>query len=144
MHRRADGAWRTDPLRYKYQPLSPLAGGGVQEGEWVGAALRCVHTQTNKFPLHPRTFRMFSRQTSRLFSSAARAGNKAAKEAATPAYGSFKTFAEYREFIVQKDPEHLAARFKIMMSNGKPEQCPEAEAENHVFGDVAKKVAYNV
>ncbi|GAV28251.1 hypothetical protein PMKS-001721 [Pichia membranifaciens] len=87
---------------------------------------------------------MYTRQTTRLFSSAVRAANKTAKEAATPAYGSFKTFAEYREFIVQKDPKHLEARFRIMMSNGKPEQCPEAEAENHDFGDVAKKVAYNI
>lgn len=58
-------------------------------------------------------------------------------------YGSFRTFAEYREFIIRKDPETLEARNRIMMSNGKPESCPESEAENSNFGDNVKKVAYN-
>lgn len=57
--------------------------------------------------------------------------------------GSFKTFAEYRKFIVQKDPETLKARFNIMMSNGKTDACPEAEEEKSIFGVQSKKIAYN-
>lgn len=57
--------------------------------------------------------------------------------------GSFKTFAEYRKFIVQKDPEALKARFNIMLSNGKAKFCPESQEENSVFGVQTKKIAYN-
>lgn len=87
---------------------------------------------------------MLSRQIARSFSTSLKIANKSAKEFADPVHGSFKTFAEYREFIIKKDPESLKARFRIMLSNGKPESCPEAEAENHEFSDSAKKVAYNV
>jgi hypothetical protein len=59
-------------------------------------------------------------------------------------YGSFKTFAEYREFIIRKDPDTLKARFNIMMSDGKPKKCPESEAENKFFGDKTKQIAYNL
>lgn len=81
----------------------------------------------------------------RSFSTALRVANVAAREAAAAASksGSFKTFAEYRQFIVKKDPEHLKTRYEIMYSNGKREQCPESEAENNTFSSEAKKVAYN-
>lgn len=90
-----------------------------------------------------------TRQTIRTFSTSLKACNKIASHAEKIAskdapYGSFKTFAEYREFIIKKDPENIEARFKIMLSDGKPEACPEAEAENHIFGESAKKVAYNI
>lgn len=87
---------------------------------------------------------MLSRQIARSFSTSLRVANKSASGVVDPVCGSFATFAEYREFIIKKDPESLKARFRIMLSDGKPESCPEAEAENHEFSDSAKKVAYNV
>lgn len=155
---------------YKNPTLSPVRIGGNQR--LVDACCRTLslclpffsYLNTTRYPpfehlaslnlrenpltnrtTHRTTTTMYAKQTTRLFSTALRAANKAAaKETASPVYGSFKTFAEYREFIVQKDPEHLAARVRIMISNGKPEQCPETEAENSRFADDAKKVAYNV
>lgn len=85
----------------------------------------------------------FTKQFVRSFGTTLRAANKSTVAKAADS-GSFKTFAEYREFIVKKDPEALKARFNIMISKGKAEACPESEAENQDFGSVVKKVAYNI
>ncbi|GMM46046.1 hypothetical protein DAPK24_026210 [Pichia kluyveri] len=84
----------------------------------------------------------------RSFSSALRLANVAASafarhNSSAINSGSFKTFAEYRTFIIKKDPEHLKTRHEIMYSDGKPESCPESEAENNSFSSEVKKVAYN-
>ena len=90
---------------------------------------------------------MLTTQT-RLFSTAIRVLAPATTQvlsatASAAKHGSFKTFAEYRENIVKKDPQTLKARFNIMYSNGKPKECPETEEENGKFANDAKKVAYN-
>lgn len=57
--------------------------------------------------------------------------------------GSFKSFAEYRKFIVRKDPETLKARFKILFADDKSAKYPDTEAELKSFAQQTKKVAYN-
>ncbi|TID31025.1 hypothetical protein CANINC_000386 [Pichia inconspicua] len=79
------------------------------------------------------------RQTLRLLSTGAKR-----LQAASPEHsGSFKSFAEYRQFIVRKDPETLKARFKILFAADKKAKCPDSEAELKSFGEQTKKVAYN-
>ncbi|KAG0678853.1 hypothetical protein C6P42_000332 [Pichia californica] len=79
----------------------------------------------------------------RSFSTVLRLANKASKVETDSLHGSFKTFAEYRESIIKKDPESLQTRFKIMLTSGKPASVPETQAEQHAFSDIVKKVAYN-
>lgn len=57
-------------------------------------------------------------------------------------HGSFATFAEYRKFIIQKDPETMQARFRIMIKDGNAQKLPETEAEQSHFAENVKKVAY--
>ncbi|GMM27848.1 hypothetical protein DAMA08_005640 [Martiniozyma asiatica (nom. inval.)] len=63
------------------------------------------------------------------------------RESAQKDINSFKSFAEYREFIVKKDPETLKARHEIMF-HAKHKRLPDSQAELASFKDAAKKVAY--
>lgn len=54
---------------------------------------------------------------------------------------TFKTFAEYRSFIVKKDPETLKLRHEILFK-GRTTPLPENERELGEFKSQVQKVAY--